>query len=103
MILPASRPPPSNGSRVEHGLLCASGAAQNRSRFWKPRKQHRKGVRMNFNFGEVLTRAWQITWKHKNLWLAGIVVTLISFLSVPISLLFNPSFSSLSDPSEVNK
>ena len=58
---------------------------------------------MNFNFGEVLTRAWQITWRHKNLWLAGIVVTLISFLSVPISLLINPSFSSFSDPAEVNK
>lgn len=58
---------------------------------------------MNFNFGEVLTRAGQITWRHKNLWLAGIVVTLISFLSVPISLLFNPSFSSFSDPAEVNK
>ncbi len=32
---------------------------------------------MNFNFGEVLTRAGQITWKHKNLWLAGIIVSLI--------------------------
>jgi hypothetical protein len=58
---------------------------------------------MNFNFGEVLTRAWQITWRHKNLWLAGIVVTLIGFLSVPISLLINPSFSSFSDPAEVNQ
>jgi hypothetical protein len=58
---------------------------------------------MNFNFGEVLTRAWQITWRHKNLWLAGIIVALISFLSLPISLLINPSFSSFSDPAEVNK
>jgi hypothetical protein len=58
---------------------------------------------MNLNFGEVLTRAGQITWRHKNLWLAGIVVTLVSFLSVPISLIFNPSFSSFSDPSEVNR
>lgn len=27
---------------------------------------------MNFNFGEVLTRAWQIVWKHKILWIFGI-------------------------------
>lgn len=58
---------------------------------------------MNFNFGEVLTRASQITWRHKNLWLAGIIFTLVSFLSMPVSLIFNPSFSSFSDPSEVNR
>jgi len=28
---------------------------------------------MNFNFGEVLTRAWQIIWKHKILWIFGIL------------------------------
>jgi hypothetical protein len=28
---------------------------------------------MNFNFGEVLTRAGQITWKHKVLWIFGIL------------------------------
>lgn len=27
---------------------------------------------MNFNFGEVLARAWQIVWKHKILWVFGI-------------------------------
>lgn len=27
---------------------------------------------MNFNFGEVLTRAWQIIWRHKVLWIFGI-------------------------------
>ena len=58
---------------------------------------------MNFNFGEVLSRAWQITWKHKNLWLAGVVISLIGFLSAPISLFFNPSFSSLANPAEVNR
>jgi len=29
---------------------------------------------MNFNFGEVLSRAWQIAWKHKGLlvgWYCG--------------------------------
>lgn len=29
---------------------------------------------MNFNFGEVLTRAWEITWKYKVLWIFGILV-----------------------------
>jgi hypothetical protein len=28
---------------------------------------------MNFNFSEVLTRAWQIIWKHKVLWIFGIL------------------------------
>jgi hypothetical protein len=28
---------------------------------------------MNFDFGEVLTKAWQIIWKHKVLWLFGIL------------------------------
>lgn len=28
---------------------------------------------MNFNFGEVLTRAWQIVWKHRILWIFGIL------------------------------
>ena len=27
---------------------------------------------MNFDFGEVLSRAWQIIWKHKILWIFGI-------------------------------
>ena len=30
---------------------------------------------MNFNFGEVLTRAWQIIWKHKVLWVFGILAS----------------------------
>ncbi len=35
---------------------------------------------MNFNFGEVLARAWQIAWKHKGLWSAGILVSLLAFM-----------------------
>lgn len=58
---------------------------------------------MNFDFGEVLTRAGQITWKYKSLWLAGIVITLIGFLSAPISLMLNPVFSSFGDPEELNR
>ncbi|HSK87940.1 MAG TPA: hypothetical protein VK880_06275 [Anaerolineales bacterium] len=30
---------------------------------------------MDFNFGEVLARAWQITWKHKVLWIFGILAS----------------------------
>jgi len=30
---------------------------------------------MNFNFGEVLTRAWQIIWKYKILWVFGILAS----------------------------
>jgi len=30
---------------------------------------------MNFNFGEVLTKAWQIIWKHKVLWIFGILAS----------------------------
>ena len=29
----------------------------------------------NFNFGEVLTRAWQIIWKYKVLWVFGILAS----------------------------
>ena len=28
---------------------------------------------MNFNFGEVLSRAWQLIWRHKILWIFGIL------------------------------
>jgi hypothetical protein len=58
---------------------------------------------MDFNFGEVFTRAWQITWNHKNLWLAGIVIGLIGLLTGAFSLIFNPSFASFSDPDAVNQ
>ncbi|MCJ7434821.1 MAG: hypothetical protein MUO77_15165 [Anaerolineales bacterium] len=30
---------------------------------------------MNFDFGDVLTRAWQITWKYKILWVFGILAS----------------------------
>ena len=30
---------------------------------------------MNFNFGDVLTRAWQIVWKHEILWVFGILAS----------------------------
>jgi hypothetical protein len=30
---------------------------------------------MNFDFGEVLTRAWQIVWRHRVLWVFGILAS----------------------------
>lgn len=30
---------------------------------------------MNFNFGEILTRAWQIVWKNRVLWVFGILAS----------------------------
>jgi hypothetical protein len=58
---------------------------------------------MKFDFGKVLARARQITWGYKNLWLAGIVMSLVSLLLAPISLALNPTFSSFANPSELNK
>jgi hypothetical protein len=48
---------------------------------------------MNFNFSEVLTRAWQITWKHKILWTAGFASMLMVFLIFPI--MFVPMFAAV--------
>lgn len=45
---------------------------------------------MNFDIGDVMTRAWQITWKHKVLWAFSMFPILLSFLFVPI--VFIPMF-----------
>lgn len=45
---------------------------------------------MNFDVGEVLTRAWQITWKHKILWVFNMFPVVLSFLFIPI--VFIPMF-----------
>ena len=45
---------------------------------------------MNFDFGEVLTRAFQITWKHKILWVFSALPALLSFLIFPF--MFVPMF-----------
>ena len=42
---------------------------------------------MNFDFGNVLTRAWQITWKHKTLWVLSALPMIVSFLIFPLSML----------------
>jgi len=51
---------------------------------------------MNFDFGDILTRAGRITWKHKILWLFSALPTLLSFLIFPI--VFLPIFFSDFDP-----
>ena len=43
---------------------------------------------MNFDLGEVLSHAWQITWKHKVLWIIGILMGL--FTSIMFPLMFSP-------------
>ena len=45
---------------------------------------------MNFELGEVLTRAWQISWKHKSLWWFGVFFGLI--MSIIFPLMFTPMF-----------
>lgn len=50
---------------------------------------------MQFDFSEVLTRAWQITWKHKILWAYGFLLTMFGFLFIPLSIIpvFAPDIS----------
>lgn len=45
---------------------------------------------MNFDFSEILSRAFQITWKHKVLWVFSALPVLLSFLIFP--LMFVPMF-----------
>jgi hypothetical protein len=42
---------------------------------------------MNIDLGEVLHRTWQITWKHKVLWVYGFLQTFISLLLIPLALI----------------
>jgi len=51
---------------------------------------------MDFDFGEILTCALKITWKHKVLWLFSAMPTIVSFLFVPF--MFLPIFFSETDP-----
>src|SRR6266498_523268 len=48
------------------------------------------GVEMTFDFGEVLSRAWQLTWKHKVLWIIGLVFGVL--VSAMFLLLIIPAF-----------
>ena len=50
---------------------------------------------MNFPLSEVLSRAWQITWKHKALWGAAFVLSFVMYLILP--LMFIPWFRILTE------
>lgn len=54
---------------------------------------------MNFDFGEVLTRGWQITWKHKVLWIFAALPLIFSILPLPLFLFFFPLVVSDGRPS----
>jgi len=45
---------------------------------------------MKFDFGEILTRAWQITWKHKKLWVYAMLPFVIWALYLPLFMLVFP-------------
>jgi hypothetical protein len=45
---------------------------------------------VNFDIGEVLARAWEITWKHKVLWVFNMFPVLLSLLFIPV--VFIPMF-----------
>ncbi len=42
---------------------------------------------MNFDYGDLLTRSLQITWRNKMLWILSALPMLISFLVIPVFLL----------------
>ena len=54
---------------------------------------------MNFEFGEVLTHAWQITWRNKVLWVVTVLPFLISFLLFPVWLIV--AFTQNLDPNRI--
>jgi hypothetical protein len=43
---------------------------------------------VNFDIGEVLTHAWQITWRNKVLWAINVLPFLITFLFFPVWFYF---------------
>lgn len=45
---------------------------------------------MNFDIGEVITRGWQITWKHKVLWFYGALPLFFAVIYLPLLLVFVP-------------
>lgn len=56
---------------------------------------------MNFDFGEVLSQAWQIIWKHKVLWAISLLPLLILFLFLTVwpILVFQKNF----DPDHLSR
>jgi hypothetical protein len=56
------------------------------------------GVGMNLDFGDVLSRAWQITWQHKVLWF--LTALPISIILLVLPFMFIPLLSERQDPRE---
>jgi hypothetical protein len=54
---------------------------------------------MNFDFGEVLTRGWQITWKHKVLWVFAMLPFVTWIFYLPLFLIAFPIIISNGHPS----
>lgn len=50
---------------------------------------------MSLNFGDIITRAWQITWKQKALWGASFLAMLAVYLTFPLS--FVPLFTIITE------
>ena len=55
---------------------------------------------MQFDFGEIFSRAWQITWKNKALWVLTALPILVVFLIFP--LMFIPIFIGGSNPRQLS-
>jgi hypothetical protein len=55
---------------------------------------------MNFDVGEVLSQAWQITWKHKILWVITALPASIIFLALPF--MFAPILLDGQDPRDLS-
>ncbi len=45
---------------------------------------------MNFDIGEPIARGWQITWKHKVLWIYGALPLVFAVVYLPLLILFVP-------------
>jgi hypothetical protein len=57
-----------------------------------------QGGNMNFDFGKVLSRSWQIIWKHKVLWIFGILAN--GIITAYIQSAWTLTFMQLSKPQE---
>jgi hypothetical protein len=51
--------------------------------------------KMNFNFGEVLGRTWEIGWNHKVFWLWQMLPSAAIIFILPSAFIFHPVFTEL--------
>ena len=55
---------------------------------------------MSFDFGEVLTRGWQIAWKNKVLWIYAALPLFFMIVYMPLFFIFIPLMMPGSDMAE---